>query len=407
MFTRRRFLSRSAAGLSFISLSGATPSMFSQTAQQAAAAARNDRVLVVVELNGGNDGLNTVIPFENAHYYKNRPTIGIPKDQVVKVSDQIGLHPQMAPLGELFKEGQVAIVQGAGYPNPDRSHFRSMEIWHTATTDSKPATSGWLGKLLDSTALPGDEERVRGLALTSALPQACLAEHCAMPVVAQLDSFAPESNDSSAKGKLLRKLSTQSAEAGAVGFLRRQAQIVYRTAEQLKEAAARYQSTVTYPDGELGQQLRRAAQVIAADIGVRVLFASQGGYDTHAAQADSHGGLLEQLATSLSAFSRDLQGMKRADRVVTMVFSEFGRRVDENASRGTDHGAGSCVFVVGSRVKAGLYGQYPSLEKLGDGDLIFSTDFRSVYASILDEWMQCSSHGLLGKPFPKLDLFRS
>jgi uncharacterized protein (DUF1501 family) len=404
MITRRHFLG--SAGLSFVSLAGGLPSLFARAADASAKADANDHVLVVVELAGGNDGLNTVVPFENPLYYKNRPTLAIPKEQAIKLSDQVGLHPQMPGLGELFREGHLAIVQGVGYPEPNRSHFRSMEIWHTASTDARPPVAGWLGKLLDRTAKPDDADRLRGLALTGALPQALQAEKTVVPVVAQLESLS--SHDAPVKGKVLRKLSTApAAGTGPVAFMRQQADAVYRTAERLKDATAKYKSDVVYPDGELGPQLRRAAQIVAADLGVRVLFTSQGGYDTHAGQAPAHGPLLEQLSNSLAAFYRDLGGLKRADRVLVLVFSEFGRRVDENASQGTDHGAGSCVLLVGSKVKGGVHGPHPSLEKLGDGDLIFHTDFRSVYATVLERWLGCPAPALLGQNFAPLEILQS
>ena len=181
---------------------------------------------------------------------------------------------------------------------------------------------------------------------------------------------------------------------------------VYRAAERLKDAASRYHSTTTYPETPLAGQLRHAAEVIAADLGVRVLFASQDGYDTHAEQGDQHAELLGQLSDALAAFRHDLVEQKKADRVIVLVFSEFGRRVDENASRGTDHGAASCLFVVGSPVKGGLVGQYPSLEQLGDGDLIYNTDFRSVYATLLDGWLGCPSQQVLRGEFPRLDILQ-
>ncbi|HET6879995.1 MAG TPA: DUF1501 domain-containing protein, partial [Pirellulales bacterium] len=186
-------------------------------------------------------------------------------------------------------------------------------------------------------------------------------------------------------------------------FLRDQATATYRASEKLKDAASRYRSTVTYPETAIAGQLRQAAEIIAADLGVRVLFASQDGYDTHAAQADSHAELLGQLSEALAAFERDLAEQSAAARVVVLVFSEFGRRVDENASLGTDHGAASCLFVVGEAVKGGFYGQYPSLEQLGDGDLIFNVDFRSVYATLLDRWHRCPAHQVLTREFPPID----
>jgi uncharacterized protein (DUF1501 family) len=402
--TRRDFLGVGAAGLSFVSLGGSAPRLFERAAAASTRADANDHVLIVLELAGGNDGLNTVIPFEDAHYYRNRRTLGIPKKDVHKLTDKVGLHPRMGPLAELYKQGRVAVVQGVGYPGPDRSHFRSMEIWHTATTAPRP-TAGWLGKFLDATATPDNRDALLGLALGGALPQAFQAEKSIVPVVHELESLAGD--EAGPQGALLRTLSASRSKADdALAFLRTQAETAYRTAERIKKATSGAKTEVEYPEGELGDQLRRAAQIIVAGLGVRVLFVSQDGFDTHANQADQQGQLLETLAKALAAFDRDLHARKLAERVAVMVFSEFGRRVDENASRGTDHGAGSCMFAVGAKVQGGLAGQYPSLERLGEGDLIFNTDFRSVYATLLDGWLGCPSEPILGQKFPTLNLLQ-
>lgn len=405
MFTRRDFLRSTAAGVSFVSLAGGVPRLLARAAEESAAADRNDHVLVVVELSGGNDGLNTLIPFENPLYYQNRPTLGIPNEEVLQLSDQVGLHPRMGELTEQFKQGRLAVVQGVGYPEPDRSHFRSMEIWHTASTDAKVPTAGWLGKCLDAADVEND--RLSALVLSDALPQALRAERVVVPVVSQLEAFFETDDESNPRARLQRKLSTAPGAAGPVAFMRKQALAVYRTAERLKDATSKYESAVEYPESGLGQQLRQAAQIIAADLGVRVLFVSQGGYDTHAGQAEEHANLLGDLSDSLAAFQRDLAEQQAADRVVALAFSEFGRRVDENASRGTDHGAGSCLFLLGSPVHGGLYGEYPSLEHLGDGDLVFNTDFRSVYATLLDGWLGCAAQSILEGEFPQLELLSS
>jgi uncharacterized protein (DUF1501 family) len=403
MLTRRQFLGRSATGLSFLSLGGLMPDLFAHAAESAAKSDRNDHVLVVVELAGGNDGLNTVIPFENDLYHKARPTLKIAKEQVVKLSDQIGLHPALEAAGELFKAGKLAVVQGVGYPEPDRSHFRSMEIWHTASTAKKVPATGWLGRILDHQFKPGDEEKLRGLGLAGALPQAFFSDKIAVPVVQQLETFAG-GEEENAKQKLLRKLTTTpESKSGPVGFMRRQAQALYRTADQLKAAAEKYKSDVEYK-GDLGNQFRRAAQIITADLGVRLFFLSQGGYDTHSQQLNQQQNLLTELSGALAAFQQDLEKQKLADKVLVLTFSEFGRRVDENASAGTDHGAASCLFVSGSKVKGGLAGTYPSLAKLGDGDLIHTVDFRSVYATVLEKWLGCPADKLLGEKFPQLGL---
>jgi uncharacterized protein (DUF1501 family) len=401
--TRREFLS--TAGLSFVSLSAVAPRLFAQVAQESAIAGKNDNVLVVVELSGGNDGLNTVIPIENDLYYKNRRTLGVPKANVHKLADGVGLHPAMEPLAELYKEGRVAIVQGIGYPEPDRSHFRSMEIWQTASTEKLPPTAGWLGRFVDQLPRNADDAALPGLVFTGSLPQACQADKAIIPVVGELEVFAGAEQPNQKEIALRRKLSTATGKAkGSVQFLRDQAAAVYRTVDRLKGAAEKYKSTVEYPGSPLGGRLKHAAQILAGDLGVRVMYVSQDGYDTHSGQAEAHAGLLGDLSASLAAFDKDLRGLGLADRVAVIVYSEFGRRVDENASAGTDHGAASCLLATGAKIKGGLHGEYPRLDKLGEGDLIFNTDFRSVYASLLNKWLGCPSNKILNGEFAPLHL---
>jgi uncharacterized protein (DUF1501 family) len=405
MLSRRQFLGR-AAGASFLSIPGlAMPPLFARAAEQAARTDRNDHILVVVELNGGNDGLNTLVPFENALYYKYRPTIGIPKNQVIKLSDQVGLPAGMAKAAELFKEGKLAIVQGVGYPKPDRSHFRSMEIWHTASTAAQAPDTGWLGRVLDYQARPGDKA-LHGLSVTGSLPQAFWARQGPVPVIQDLDSLKNGLN-LTPQQHLVRRLSTPPASAAdPLAFLHDQVATTYAVQAQLKEAAVKYHSNVEYP-GAMGQQLRQTAMAIISNPGIRLVFTNHGSYDTHSQQAGYQQRLLAELANALAAFLSDLEQHRMADRVLVLVFSEFGRRVRENASAGTDHGAASCMFLAGARVRGGLAGKYPSLEKLDDGDLMYQVDFRSVYATILEKWLGCPAEKLLGGKYPLLNLIRA
>jgi uncharacterized protein (DUF1501 family) len=400
--TRREFLQ--VAGLSFVSLGASTSRLFARAAEESTAAASNDKVLVVIELTGGNDGLNTVVPFENDLYYKNRRTLGLAKANIHQLVEGVGLHPSMGPLAELFKEGRLAVVQGVGYPDPDRSHFRSMEIWQSASIDKVPPTTGWLGRCVDQLPVKPNGDALPGLAFTGSLPLACQADRNVIPVVGELEAFAGAEQPAQKEIALRRKLSTAPGDAkGAVKFLRDQSAAVYRTVDKLKTAAEKYKSTVEYPGSPLGGQLKRAAQILAGELGVRVMYASQDGYDTHSNQIDQHANLLGDLSTSMAAFDKDLRALELADRVAVCVFSEFGRRVDENASAGTDHGAASCLFLQGAKIKGGLYGEYPRLDKLGDGDLLFNTDFRSVYATLLESWLGCSAAKVLGGEFPRIN----
>jgi uncharacterized protein (DUF1501 family) len=396
--------------MSALSLSGCLPGLLAQAAAAAEKNKRSDRILVVVELAGGNDGLNTLIPRENDLYYKLRPTLAIAQSDAIRLNDQLGLHPSLKPLAELFARGTLAIVQGVGYPEPDRSHFRSMEIWHTASLGPASKTTGWLGRLLDQQTAAekpaaAEPASLAGVALTETLPQALQADHFAAPVIQSLEALDEAGGQSAQAALMLRELSMpQSGAAGAAAFIGQQAENSFQIRQRLFETKARYRSSVTYPEGGLGAQLRRAAQIVAGDLGTRVIFASHGGYDTHSSQADDHQTLLTHLAESLFAFQQDLEQLKVADKVVAMVFSEFGRRVDENSSGGTDHGAASCLFALGSQVQGGLLGKHPSLEQLGDGDLIFNTDFRSVYATLLDQWLVAPGSELLGGKFEHLPL---
>ena len=403
MLSRRQFLGRTAAGASWLSLAGPIPGLFARAAEGARNADRNDHVLVVLLLDGGNDGLNTLIPFADDLYYKHRPVLAVPHAEVIKLNEYAGLHPSLAPIGEFFRAGKLAVVQGVGYPQPNRSHFRSMEIWQTASTARRAPDAGWLARILDRGG-PAREDQVPGLALTEALPQALHSPRVSVPVLRQADQS--DLTEGSGRQRLLQRLSAApTSDSGTVGFLRQQAATTYRLAEVLRHASSAFQSDGEYP-GELGTQLRQAAQVITGPLGVRVLFLSQTGYDHHNRQAAAHAKVLGELAVGLASFQKDLERHKVADRVVVLTFSEFGRRVDENASQGTDHGAASCLFLAGAPVKGGMFGTYPSLEKLGEGDLVYTVDFRSVYATVLEKWLGCPAEALLGGKFPTLDLVR-
>jgi uncharacterized protein (DUF1501 family) len=278
-----------------------------------------------------------------------------------------------------------------------------MEIWQTGSPAKKVPDTGWLGRTLDYMAKSAGDERLRGVVLNEQVPQLFQAHDVTVPVFQQFDMTATDPPQQQLLNRLTSRTSVQDNDA--VGFLRRQAVSGYRTADLLRKAASQFKSTVEYP-GELGKQFLRAAQVIAADIGVRLLYLQHGAYDTHNNQLSIHATQLKELADGLAAFQKDLEEHHVADRVVVMTFSEFGRRVEENASHGTDHGAASCLFLTGTSVKGGLAGTYPSLDKLGDNDLIYTVDFRSVYATLLEKWLGCPADKLLGGKFSFLDVVR-
>ncbi|MFN0052852.1 MAG: DUF1501 domain-containing protein [Planctomycetales bacterium] len=418
MLTNRRVFLKQLGAASVVSLGVAPPAFLSRAALRAEerpASSTSGRVLVLVQLAGGNDGLNTVIPHGDPEYYKARPGIGIPQGSVLKINEQLGLHPQMTGFKELHDAGQLAIVQGVGYPNPDRSHFRSMDIWHSARPDIDYTQDGWLGRGLDQT-LENESAAMRALSLgTERLPLALLGSKVNVPNVRDLKGYhlelgsGPEENRRLKRrmmGALAERASGEVAPTGAAGpldFLRKTARTAYASADRLKEVTASYQPTVSYPPNGLGEKLKLVAQIIAGDLGTRVVFVSLDGFDTHAQQGGAHQALLSELSSAVGAFFQDLKGHRLDERVVVATYSEFGRRVQENGSLGTDHGAASQVFIAGPTVRGGIHGAHPSLTDLVEGDLKFHTDFRSVYATLLAKVLDWPGSQILGGEFPLLD----
>ncbi|MBS0261791.1 MAG: DUF1501 domain-containing protein [Planctomycetes bacterium] len=418
MPTNRRVFLKQLGAAGIVSLGARPPAYLSQAAWAAEAEGgqpRNDRVLVLVQMAGGNDGLNTVIPHGDPEYYKARPGINIGTSAVLRIDDYLGFHPQMTGFKELYDEGHLAIVQGVGYPNPDRSHFRSMDIWHSARPDSDYTKDGWLGRGLDQT-VAGLVGGLRALALgTNRLPLALLSAKVNVPSVSDLSGYRLElGSGPEANHPLQRRLLSEIADRQQTGaatdsgsanldFLRKTALTAFSSADKLKEVTASYQPSATYPSNGLGQKLKVVAQIIAGDLGTRVVFVSLDGFDTHSQQAPAHQGLLSELSSAIRAFFADLKGHNLDQRVVLATFSEFGRRVQENGSLGTDHGAGSQLFVVGPTVHGGVHGKHPSLTDLVDGDLKFHTDFRAVYATLLTKVLGWPADTVLGGKFPVLD----
>lgn len=408
MTNRRDFL-KHCGGAALLSL-GATPTTFWQHAAVAAEqAANNDRVLVLIQMAGGNDGLNTVIPHGHDEYFKARPGIGIGKGALLKLNSELGLHPALTGFKSLFDEGSLGIIQGVGYPQPDRSHFRSMDIWQSAISEKEDTSSGWVGRALDATV---DQHvgKVPAMTLGSEkLPLSLVASKINVPTVRDVKGYHLQLgplSDAAAKTHrlMLEKVAGQPAAAGSdLDFLRQTAKTAWSSSEKLRHIAANYKAAADYPNNGLGQKLRTVAEIISGDLGTRVFFVSLDGFDTHSQQAAAHQTLLNELSTAVTAFVKDLAGHGHADRVLVATFSEFGRRVKENGSLGTDHGAASQMFVIGSKAKGGIHGAHPSLRDLDDGDLKFHTDFRSVYATLLDRWLGISSEAVLGRRFSTLE----
>jgi len=395
---RRHFL-KSSAGL--VALGGTAPAFLSL----ALAADKQDpdqRILVVVQLAGGNDGVNTVIPFTSDAYHAARPSLAFKKDAVLRLNDHLGLHPQMTGLKSLFDEGALSIIQGVGYPQPNRSHFRSMDIWNSAHPETEMTGDGWLGRALDGSAAKFSG-KVPALALgMENLPLALVAPRTNVPCIRSLEDYQLRftGGDARLKESLARELTKGNGSAGTdLGFLRQSLGTALESAARLKEVAASYQPAADYPQTQLAANLKTVAQLIAGELGTRIFFVSLGGFDTHSRQAGSHAALLAELSGAVSAFFKDLRGHKLADRVLLATYSEFGRRLKENGSLGTDHGAASQMFIVSGAHKGGIVGEHPSLTDLDDGDPKHHTDFRSVYATLLDRWLQIPSGPVLGGKF--------
>lgn len=399
---RNAFLLGAASGLAVV---GHTGGFFSRALAQTAAPA-GDRVLVVVYFQGGNDGLNTVVPFGLPAYYTYRPTLAIAQNDVLRINDTIGLNPQLKPFKDMYDKGQVAIVQGVGYPNPDYSHFRSTEIWETAAPD-KYASTGWLGRYLDGVNVPSGN-LFNAVAIADVLPEVLVADRVDVAAIAQLNGYGLTSDRSKTLGRdefhafvADNNVPFRSPYLAQVASIEDHAQ---RGSEELPKLIAGYQPAASYPETPIGRSLALAAQVIGSKLGTRVLYVQLGSFDTHTTQRATQDRLLAEFANGISAFYTDLAAHGDERRVLTMTFSDFGRRVAENGSRGTDHGSAAPVFVIGGGVKGGLYGEHPSLDALDAGNLRFTTDFRSVYATVLEKWLQRPAPAIVGPGFAPLPL---
>jgi len=365
--------------------------------------------LVLLHLAGGNDSLNTVIPFTDPLYYRARPRLAIPREQVVPLDLRCGLHPSLAPWADYFQRGRLAVLQAVGYPNANRSHFVASDIWQTASPDLSVGT-GWIARYNDL-ALPDRERLFKSVALGNRLPVAMRGGREATPSLRDVDDFRffpretgqQRTDDLEAFGTLHR---TPNPALPRAGVLQAQTLNAYLSSESLRETVGQYATTVTYPGGELARQLRLVAQMIASPLRVRTFHLTHGGYDTHANQAPSHARLLTELALATHAFQLDLAAMGRDQHVVLVVYSEFGRRVEENASGGTDHGGAGAMFLLGHPITGGLYGTPPGLapEQLDQGDVAWQYDFRQVYATLLDRWLGCPHQRVLGATFEPLPL---
>lgn len=405
--TRRNFL-KGGLGL-YLSLS--TAELWQLAAQAAPRASGSSKILIIIQLAGGNDGLNMVVPYATDAYAKLRPTIAIKPKDVLQLDSNIGLHNSMSELSDMFKKGNLAVIQGVGYPEANRSHFRSAEIWQTAEP-RKVKDTGWLGRYLDYSAPSkknASETFFPAINVDPILSKTLSAEKVIVPSVnnvaefrfkadpkqevdrlAQIDTF----NEIYKDYKLSRRYVEQLREVGMD---------TTSASDYLNKIVQSYKSTADYPNDGFGKSLKFIAQLITGGVNCRVYNVSLGGFDTHTNENRVQEGLLRKLSQGLHALYADLEAHDMHKDVLAMTFSEFGRRVGENGSKGTDHGTAAPMLIVGGGIAGGIYGDHPNLTDLQDGDLKYKVDFRNVYATILDRWMGADSKTILGDKFDQMD----
>ncbi len=432
--TRREFL---RTGLVGSALTWSVPGFLHLTMQELDAALKGQAsrpksgedspILVVIQLAGGNDGLNTIVPYTNDHYYKARPQLGLKKKECLRLTDSLGMQKGMEGMKELYDNGNLTIVQGVGYPNPNRSHFRATEIWHTASDSEQFERHGWIGRYFDNQCR-GEDAGV-GVAIGNKTPQAFFAAQpkgitFQNPHQYRYVGTDEDSTTGMAESELFMDLNSPDEDAGGsigslagggqertgespLAFLERTALDAQVSSDQINDIVGRVKNEVRYPKGRLSADLQTIAKLIAGDMTTRIYYASTGGFDTHNNQAGAHANLVTQFSGALNAFVKDMKAQGNLDRVMVLVFSEFGRRVKENGSAGTDHGAAAPLFVIGGNMKSGLHGNLPSLapEDLHRGDLKHNVDFRSVYATLLQQHMGVTTGKILKGSFPTLNLF--
>ena len=367
-----------------------------------------DPILVVVQLTGGNDYLNTVIPYENPLYYDNRTTVGVAAENVLPIGQGLALNPALTALKTLYDEGKVALINGIGYPSPNRSHFRSMDIWHTCEPE-KVGTEGWLGRAIRDLD-PKAENVLTGVNFGRGLPRAMALTGVPVASVAVLETYGVLTGISAEEERALaldlfsRMYSPIVGTGHVMDYLGSTGLDALKGADILKTVPAQYQSTVEYNDSIIGRNLQGIAKVLTANLGTHIFYTQQPGYDTHANQGPVHSTLLTHLSQAISDFYEDLREHDASDNVLVYLFTEFGRRVRDNGS-GTDHGAGGLAMAIGDPVKGGIYSEFPSLrtEDLEEGDLKYNVDFRGVYGTVAEKWLGLDASSIVGGKFEQLD----
>ena len=406
---RRHFLATGLSGLGAFALG--TPFLSAQDSRPSQKLPKN--ILVVLQLAGGNDGLSTIVPYADDAYGKARSATRIAEKDVLKIDSYRGFHPNLRGFQELYGDGKLAIVEGAGYPDPVRSHFRAFDIWHAADARGRGLGRGWIGRMLDET-FPKSKDPTPVIHVGSKIPFSLLASvhrPIAFTTPAAYKWIGAEADAEALQesAPLCEHMEAKKSRAPgrdrALSRLRRVLHEAQASSSRVREATKKYQPKATYPRVRLSTSLSTVAALIAGGLSTRVYSLELGGFDTHTNHRPRYNQLMNQVGGALSAFQKDLEAHGVADRVTTLVFSEFGRRVKENASQGLDHGVAGPMFVMGQKVKGGLYGKHPSLTELDRGDLIHTTDFRQVYASIADGWMGGQHEKIFGQKYQTLPLF--
>ena len=374
------------------------------------ASSKKDPVLVILQLSGANDYMNTIIPYTNPLYYDNRPTVNIPEDQVLPINDELAFNPNTAPIKKLYDEGRMALVHGIGFEDSPRSHFRAMDIWHTCEPDTV-GTEGWVAKIIRDLD-PTGENVIKGVNFGQGLPRALALRGVPITSISNLDSYGvlssvPGITAEQERAQVLARFARMYAPAVGTGptmdYLGQTGRDALIGADIIKAAPEKYSSTIEYADTPVARYLRDVARVYLADMGTQVFYTSHGLWDTHYAQPPAHQQLWMDTSRAISDFFADLKEHDAGENLIMMLFTEFGRRVKDNGS-GTDHGAGGGAFVIGDRVKGGLYGSYPSLkpEDLSQGDMAPNYDFRGFYSTIIDKWLGLDPVPIVGGKFEQM-----
>ena len=374
---------------------------------------KKDPVFVVVQLSGGNDFMNTLVPYSNSAYYDNRKFLNIAEEDVLPIDGTLGWHPEMAPFKELYDRGMVSVVQGIGYPDSNRSHFRGMDIWHTCAPD-EVSTVGWLGNVIEQLD-PRAENPLTGVNFGVGLPRAMSKTGVSVTSVSNLDEYGLMSGIAAQQQRehalqIFKDMYGQAVGSGPVmDYLSRTGMDVLTGADLIKVAPQQYESTVEYGDNPIAQSLRDVARVHTANLGTRIFYTQQGGYDTHANQLPTQPGLFRDLSRAVNDFFTDIEEHDADDNVVMLIFSEFGRRIYDNGS-GTDHGSGGGAYLVGKPIAGGLYSEYPSLDRdkweKGE-DLAHTIDFRGIYGTVLEQWLGLEASPIVYGNFEQINPFRS